>query len=323
MKLVHVALACCLALGAQAGRAEAPSDPVSWLGRIATAGQRLNYVGTFIYQSGKHFETSRIAHRVDANGEYERLEVLEGSPREVIHSSGEVRCVLPDQKTVIIDRPGGRRAFPARVPASYSSLGESYRIRKGEVGRVAGLEAQSIVLEPKDELRYGYVLWAEAESGLLLKSHMLDERGVVIEKFVFSDVRIGGDVAQELLKPRYVNTDDWRVVNARGSESSKAASGWALRTPLPGYTLGSVVKRPLGRERGEAVQMVFTDGLASISLFIEPAAAAGGLVEPPTQSSGAINIYKRMVNGYLITALGEVPMRAVQWLGDGMEYTGQ
>lgn len=323
MRFAAAVIALCAVLAQSPVRAEALSDPLNWLGRIASAGQKLNYVGTFTYQSRGTFETSRIAHRMDATGEYERLEVLDGSPREVIRSGNEVRCVLPEQKTVIIDQPGGRRAFPARLPASFSNLAESYRIRKGEPGRVAGYEAQSIILEPRDDLRYGQVLWADAQSGLLLKSRMVDERGEVIEQFAFSDVRIGGDVGPDLLKSRFDQSADWRVVNARGSEIPRNEGGWVLRAPLPGYSLMSVMRRPLGRERGEAIHMVYSDGLAAISVFIEPLPGQGASPVPGPLASGAINIYKRMVERHLITALGEVPARAVQRLADGIEHSGQ
>lgn len=299
--------------------AEPPSDPLSWLGRIAAASQRLNYVGTFSYQSGKQIETSRIAHRADGEGEFERLEVLDGSPREVIRSNAEVRCVLPDQRTVIIDQAGTRRAFPARLPTSYTGLAESYRIRKGEVSRVAGYEAQSIVLEPRDDLRYAHVLWAEMQTGLLLKSRMLDERGEMIEQFTFSDLRIGGDIDKDLLKPRYRQGDGWRVVNVQGDQMSKADSGWMLRDPLPGFALSSVVRRPLGTERDEALHMVFSDGLAAVSVFIEPIGTELERPEAGASSSGAINIYKRIVDGVLVTALGEVPAKTVKKMAESVE----
>ena len=169
--------------------AEVPSDPLTWLGRIAAAGQRLNYSGTFTYQSGNRSETSRIVHVRDSGGEFERLETLDGSPREVIRNNGEVRCVLPAQKTVIIDQAGSRRAFPSRLAEAWMNLSESYRIRRGELSRVAGLEAQQIILEPKDDLRYGYLLWADVQSGLLLKSRMVSERGETIEQFAFNEVK--------------------------------------------------------------------------------------------------------------------------------------
>lgn len=317
MSRLSAVLAVCAALMQTPAFAESLGDPLSWLGRMSTSGQRLNYSGTFIYQSGKNFETSRIVHMSDANGERERLEVLDGSPREVIRSNSEVRCVLPDQKTVIVDRPGTRRAFPSRLPVAFGGLAENYRIRKGNVGRVAGLDAQQIILEPKDDLRFGYQLWAELQSGLLLKARTVDERGEIVEQFTFSDVKIGGEIGSEAFRPRITKHADWRIVQANGVEVRREESGWALNAPVSGFTLMSVMRRPLGRDRGEALHMVYSDGLASISVFIEP--NDGSHAEPGALGGGAINIYKRVVGPYLVTALGEVPLRAVQRLGDAIE----
>jgi sigma-E factor negative regulatory protein RseB len=317
MRLFFVLLGLCAFLAQVPALAEHPTDPLSWLGRISTAGQRLNYVGTFMYQSGAHVETSRIAHRVDAGGEYERLEVLDGSPREIIRRGAEVRCVLPDERTVIIDETQGRRAFPARVPVSLTGLAENYRVRKGELGRVAGLEAQSLVLEPKDDLRYGHVLWADLQSGLLLKSRTVDQHGDVIEQFSFSEVRIGGEVDAALLESRFEAGEGWRIVNARGSSMAVDAAGWVLDPAVPGYQLSSVVRRPLGRDRGEAVHMVFSDGLAAISVFIEPVGDGAQAGLGPV-SSGAINIYKRVLGAHLVTALGEAPEGAVRRFGESI-----
>lgn len=317
MRWFPAMLGLCALLAQGPASAEHPTDPLSWLGRISTAGQRLNYVGTFVYQSGSHVETSRIAHRVDASGEYERLEVLDGSPREIIRRGAEVRCVLPDERTVIIDEAQGRRAFPARLPASPTGLAENYRVRKGELGRVAGLEAQALVLELKDELRYGHVLWADVQSGLLLKSRTLDQHGAVIEQFSFSELRIGGEVENSLLESRFKTDEGWRMVNARGVSMSVEAAGWVLEPAVPGYALTSAMKRPLGRDRGEAVHMVFSDGLAAISVFIEPIGEGSRAGLGPL-SSGAINIFKRAIDGHLVTALGEAPEAAVRRIGEGI-----
>jgi sigma-E factor negative regulatory protein RseB len=303
------------------GFAQVSNDPLSWLGRIATAGQRLNYTGTFIYQSGGGFETSRITHLTDASGEHERLEVLDGSPREVIRNNREVRCVLPDQKTVIIDRSGGQRAFPSRLPESYASLAESYRISLGDISRVAGFDAQLVVLEPRDELRYGHEFWAEVNSGLLLKARLVDENGRAVEQFAFTDVTIGGKIDAEALLPRFQKGDDWRIIDAQGNQLPVSEAEWGLAANLPGYTLKSIVKRPLGRDSGDILHMVYSDGLAAVSVFVEPVDAerfAGGL---GPLSTGPINIYKRVVGESLITVLGEVPLVALQRLGEGMERT--
>lgn len=302
--------------------AEVPSDPLTWLGRMAAAGQRLNYSGTFTYQSGNRSETSRIAHLRDGAGEFERLETLDGSPREVIRNNGEVRCVLPAQKTVIIDQAGSRRAFPSRLAEAWMNLGESYRIRRGDVSRVAGLEAQQIVLEPKDDLRYGYILWADMQSGLLLKSRMVNERGETIEQFAFNEVKIGGDLDRGLLKSRF-NVEQgagWQVVNARGNELRRGDEGWAIKAAVPGFHQTSAVRRQMGVNGGETVQLVFSDGLAAVSVFIEPMdSAAEHKLTPGTFESGPINLYKRVVGNHFVTALGEVPPRTVQRLAEAVE----
>lgn len=318
MRNAIAALALCAWLIPAAAFADTTSESLEWLGRMATAGQRLNYTGTFIYQAGRDVETSRITHRVDANGEHERLEVLDGSPREVIRSNNQVQCVLPDQKLVIVDQGSARRAFPARLPTSYAGVAENYRVTLGESGRVAGLEAQQILLEPKDGLRFGHRLWADVATGLLLKSRMVDDQGEVIEQFTFTDVKIGGEIEMDAVKPRFITNDQWKIVSARGDEVRPEDKGWVLEPPLAGYALKSVVRRPLGEGRKEILHIVYTDGLAAISVFIEPSDASSGHDGIGAMATGSINIYKRLVSEHLITVLGEVPLAAVRQIGDGM-----
>lgn len=302
----------------QPAMAGTAGDPLSWLGRIASAASELNYSGTFIYQSGPIAETSRISHVVDGSGEHERLDVLDGSPRQVIRSNDEVWCVFPDKKTVISDSSRNQRSFPARLPTALSRVTESYEVTKGQVSRVAGFDAQLVILKPRDDLRYGHMLWADVKSGLLLKARMIDESGATIEQFMFSDVRIGEGVTADTSRPSFSLDNGWNIVSAHGSTIEVGNSGWQLTRVLPGYALESVMRRPLGRDQRDVLHMVFSDGLASISVFIEPLGeSAAGATGP--MSSGAINIYRREVSGHLLTALGEVPMRALQGLGEAME----
>ena len=294
------------------------NDPLSWLARISSAASELNYSGTFIYQSGPIAETSRITHVVDSTGEYERLEVLDGSPRQVIRNNNEVWCVFPERKTVIADRSGSQRSFPARLPTALSRVTENYEVRTGRVSRVAGVEAQMVVLEPRDDLRFGHMLWADLESGLLLKARMVDESGATIEQFMFSSVRIGDEVTADTSRPTFRKDAGWNVVSAHGSAVDAGNSGWSLSEPLPGYALETVMRRPLGPKQRDVLHMVYSDGLASISVFIEPVAHEGSGATGPVEN-GAINVYRREVSGHLLTALGEVPMQALQRLGDALE----
>lgn len=310
---------CAAVLATQgAAWADGPSDPISWLGRISNAAHRLNYIGTFSYQNGKNVETSRIAHLVDGGAEFEKLEALDGSPREVVRSNDEVQCFLPDQKLVIVDQSSARRSFPARLPASPSALAENYRIRKGEVVRIAGLESQQIILEPKDDMRFGHQLWADVASGLLLRARLIGEKGESIEQFAFNDVQIGTVFDKEKVKPRFVRGADWKVVQARGNDVKVEDTGWVFRNTIPGFRQVVSVARPARKERGEAYHVVFSDGLAAISVFIEPQSvkvhAQSGM-----SANGAVNIFRRTVADHLITVLGEVPPAALVRIADGVE----
>ena len=285
----------------------ATEQPLAWLDRIAAASQRLNYVGTFSYQTGRRFETSRIAHRYADGVESERLEVLDGSPREVVRQGGEIRCLLPAQRTVIVSRAGARGSFPGRLLQGHPGLSGSYDVRLGDIGRIAGHEAQKVVLKPHDELRFGHVLWAETQSGLLLKSQVLDVGGAVVEQFAFSDVRIGGDINDSLLAAQASPQADWRVIDMGSDDAGQREYRWPSRDPLPGFALVSKVNH----RGGGAVQMVFSDGLAAISVFIEPA-EAGAAPRGGFPAGGAVNAFERIAGGQRITVLGEVPARAAQ-----------
>lgn len=302
-----------------AARAEQNVDPLSWLGRIVNAAQRLNYSGVFVYQSGEHTETSRITHVVDNSGEREKLEVLDGSPREVVRNNDEVRCFLPEQRVVIVERQPQRKSFPARLPTSLGNLTENYKIRKGDVGRVADRESQLLVLEPKDSYRYGHMLWADMESGLLLKARMVNEKNETIEQFYFTAVQIGGIFPKDALKPKLApKAADWSIHNVTVTNANPGDTTWTFRNEIPGFRQSAGVKRSLRRDRPEAMHLVFSDGLAAMSVFIEPLGEERA-AQGETYSKGAISIYKRAHGDYMLTVLGEVPPRTLKKLADGME----
>ena len=294
-------------------------DALAWLQKMAVAAKKLNYTGTFIYQSGGSSETSRITHLVDAGGEHEKLEVLDGSPREVVRNNDEIRCFLPDDKVVIIEKRGQAKTFPALLPKSVSSLSDHYLIRKGEISRIAGYDSQLIVLEPKDTLRYGHHFWADTNSGLILKARTANERNETIEQFVFTQLQINGPIDRETLKPKFGKEGKtWRIFNSRSSQSLSAGNDWQFKTQLPGFNKSAGMKRQANPgNSGETTHFVFTDGLASISVFIE--SLGEQTAENATYSVGATNVYKRVAGKHLLTVLGEVPTTSLIYLGDGME----
>jgi sigma-E factor negative regulatory protein RseB len=286
--------------------AEPPEDAMAWLQRIATAARSLNYSGTFVYDRGGREETSRILHYVDASGnEVEKLESLDGPPREVIRNNDEVKCYLSDNRTVKIERRRPGKAFPALLPEQLSSVAENYAVRLGGQERVAGLDCQVLVLEPRDGLRYGHRLWADTATGLLVKAVMVDDRGQPVEQFKFTQLSIGAAIDREMLKPRAAaEGGEWR--EERPSPSVAGDSGWSIRNQPRGFKKIMETQRALPGKSAPVTHIVISDGLVAVSVFIEPL-PRGDKVQPGLSSQGAINVFTRPLADHLVTVLGEAP----------------
>ena len=291
-------------------------DGLALLQRIAQGSRQLTYSGTFVYRSGGKVDTSRIAHSVGDGIEVERIEALDGSPREVFRSGSEVKCFFPEEKLVIIENRASQRGFPALLPAGLGSLPEHYSIRSGGMGRVAGVRSRAVLLEPRDNLRYGHEFWMDEASGLLLKATLVGERGETLESFAFTQVKVGGPLEQDALKPRF-DSERVRVQQVRATEMKPEDMVWNFRTVLPGFRKVAAMRRQAAPENPESLHVVFSDGLASISVFIEPG-GAGGEAEA-LATVGPVNVYRRQLGEYRVVVMGEVPALAVKRLGDGVE----
>ena len=316
---MRIPLALPLLLGASVAMAQSDPDALGWLQRIYTATQKLSYTGTFVYQRGNQVETSRITRIVDAKGPRERLETLDGIPREIIRNRDEVLCYLPGTMTIKIDKQIGGMEYPSIFPGHIGELAEHYYVRNGGVERVAGLECRVLVLEPKDKLRYGHKLWADLASGMLVKAKTLNEKNVALEQFAFTELKIGGNIDRERVNSRFkARGHDWHVENAQVVESNLAQAGWTIRSAPPGFRKITEMTRTLGGTPGDG-HIVFSDGLAAVSVFIEPAKSSG-VHTPGLAHQGIINVYTRQLGEHWITVLGETPAESVRLIANAVEY---
>ncbi|HEY8609384.1 MAG TPA: MucB/RseB C-terminal domain-containing protein [Noviherbaspirillum sp.] len=293
-----------------------------WLKKIQTAAQHLNYTGTFVYQQGSEMRTSRITHIQDSKGELEKLEVLDGRPREYIRKNDEVICYVPETKTLLVEKRTAHDVFPAILATNSDELGELYDVRRAESGRVAGRECQAILLEPKDKLRYGYKLWADKASGLLLRAQTLNDKGETVEQIAFTHISIG-DADRSKVKPSFPNTEGWRVENALMSQVNLSA--WSVKSLPPGFRKVREVKRLVSDTStagGQSVQrdvsqIVYSDGLAAISVFIEPGSQSR---TEGSMQQGAVNIVGKRQGDYWLTIVGEVPLAAIRQVANSVEF---
>ena len=307
------ALAFAAVLTAGAAQAQSP-ESLGWLRKIHEASQKLSYTGIFVYHQGARSETSRITRHGPAD--IERLEVLDGVPREIIRTKDEVRCYVPNSKVVKVERRSPDRTFPALLPGEVGALAKHYDISLGESHRIAGFDCQAVLLTPKDNLRYGYKLYADAQSGMLLKAMTVDSNGETVEQFSFTQFSIG-NVTREMVRSRYASAG-WRIDHADVAPASLV--GWGVTAQLPGFRKIVELRRRLGESRPVG-QMVFSDGLAAVSVFIEPLDAARKEAQRTGLASvGAIHIYTREVANHMVTVVGEAPAVSVQRIANAVEY---
>jgi sigma-E factor negative regulatory protein RseB len=304
-----------VALCAGLAQAQTP-EALDWLRRIHDATHKLSYRGTFVYQNGNRSETSRITRYVDDGGDIEKVEVMDGVPREIVRTRDTVRCYLPDSRVVKIERRGAERGFPSLLPERITALARHYDIALGETRRVAGFECRSVTLTPKDDLRYGHTLYADVNSGMLLKAVTFGAKGEPIEQFMFTQLSIGG-VSRDMVKPRHTGKT-WRVEDSDAAPAS--LPGWGLSSELPGFRKVAQLKRRLGETPGSVGQVVYSDGLAAVSVFIEPLERRRDPVRSGLASVGAVHIYTREVANHMVTVVGEAPAASVQRIANAVEF---
>ena len=286
-------------------------DATKWLQQAAAAARQLNYAGTLVYTHDGRVETSRVLHMVDAHGEHEKLVNLDGPAREVIRNNEQVRCYYPDAKIIRIEPRTYRNSFPSLLPQQLDTLAAYYFFRKAEIARIAGLETQAYIFEPKDGMRYGHKLWADVASGLLLKAQLMNDRNVPIEQFVFTDIQIGIKIEREAVRPSFRPPPaDWEMRESLPGDVVQQDTGWLVKELPPGFSKIVEGYRTLRGKVAPVAHLVFSDGLVAVSVFVEPMPQAPQPVGLSQQ--GGINVYSRQLNDHLVTVLGETPGATVR-----------
>lgn len=297
----------------------AAEGKLGWLKTAAFAGHQTNYSGVFVYQYGNHVETSKISHVVETDSEYEKLESLDGPKREIIRHHGQVWCYR-NHKMVQVDSQQGASRFPLLLPDQLSSLSENYQAREVGSDRVAGYDTQVVVYQPRDNLRYAHKIWVHTDSGLLLKSAVLNDKNQVVEQYAFTELKIGSDVDRSWIAGSVALPGFGKPV--MNKSASIVNRGWVVDALPNGFKKTMEILRPMHGKHAPVIQLVFSDGLSAISVFIEPADSDEDDNEGLT-SRGAVNLYHKVVDKHLYNVVGEVPPKTVMQVLDSIRYNGK
>jgi len=313
--------------GSGPGAPVGPAEVRAWLMRIHAAASRRNFQGTFIVSVGGGVSSARIAHYNDGHNQFERIESLDGETRFVFRHNDEVRTLWPDQRVALIEQRDLLTSFPALLQVSDDRIVDFYEVHARGVERIAGYEASVLMLRPRDAHRYGYRLWADRATGLLLRADVLGERGELLESSAFSDVAIDVRSQPETVLQPMSQLDGYRILRPVLTHTRLEAEGWALRQAVPGFRLVSCVRRPMldiepaaNAPAPTALQTIYSDGLTYVSVFIEPFDAARHETQIDT-SIGATHTLMQRQGDWWITVVGDVPTATLRAFAVALERT--
>ena len=302
--------------------AQAEDSAEGLLMRINKAASSTNFSGHFIYVREAQIDAMEVVRRVKNDIIQERLYSMSGDAREVVKDDeGRIWCYIPDKNMGVHDyRQTVNAGFPSILLNDITRLGNHYEFISGGFERIAGRIANSVKVVPKDRFRYGYHLWADAETGLLLRSDLVDPEGQVIEQYLFVSIEIGRDIADEELRP--VNNKEqlvWFGADHPNLTTQVRQSHWNISNLPAGFELANHIRRMTPVKLEEEEHMVFTDGLSSVSVFIKQ--------KPERQSSasgvskmGAVHAYRDSMEDHMVTVMGEVPAATVVYIAENIRY---
>jgi len=317
-----------LARGAEAARA--------WLDKMNQALATRNYDGTFFHLSEGRVETMRILHRFKAGHITERLLSLDGSGREFVRKDGELTCYLPDQHTVLVE-PQDHGPLIGSLPQIAAAMDEYYRLALGPATKVLGRAARVISVDPRDQYRFGYRLWLDESTAMPLKTQLCDANGQVIEQILFARLDMPESIPDSALVPA-VRTEGMRWVRqvpTRGLDAPTLSLFRSRQLP-PGFRLTDAGEQTLNGAGAPAAHLVYSDGLATVSVFVEEPGSRAALAGAPIPATSATTdpattplqglarvgsgfAFSTVVQGHQVTAVGEVPAKTVESIAESVQ----
>ena len=292
-------------------------DAQDWLTRMSHSVEELSYQGTLVHMQEGNAETLHITHLNDNGRVSERILALDGVAREIIRYGNQVQCILPDRQAVLLEERRDVSPLVSALPSYSDELGRHYEFTLHESVRVVERQTQLVSIKPKDGFRYGYMLWLDQETAMPIKSQLMDGQGNVLEQLLFAQLEISDSIPRSALEPT-INTDGFRTFSppAAANQTEENLRLRAARLP-EGFQLSISTYRPIAGSRYPVEHLVYSDGLATVSVFIEdpksrPEVAAGH------SRVGSANTFSLNLSGRQVTAVGAVPRQTVQTIATSL-----
>ncbi|MGV6851568.1 MAG: MucB/RseB C-terminal domain-containing protein [bacterium] len=280
-------------------------QPVDWLDKMSRASQALNYEGYLVYQSGIQLESLKVIHRVDGDSIYEKVSTLSGALSEITRSNGVVDGRLNDESNLAKTQRFTSGFFPQIPVQQLVKPDSSYQISYAGEDRIAGYPSQVILVKPSDRFRYGLKLWIEKDSGLLLRSAVINHRRQIIEQAMFTNISIGlPQKPKSIIEQASVGSEASNDISQSVSQPG-GKTDWFVEKLPKGFKLTA---HTLETEQGiETRHFVYSDGIAFVSVYINEAMEEKDIPLKGLSRFGAMNVYGSYTKDRFVLVVGEVP----------------
>jgi sigma-E factor negative regulatory protein RseB len=315
----------------QAAKVSAPAEGVqALLSRVRAAANAQSYQGTMVFTSGGVVASSRVGHYAVGADTFERVEALDGAGQRTFRHNEKVVTFWPQRKVVTVAHRDASASSPlGSVPEA--RFRAHYDVRLIGSDRVAGRSTQVLLLSPRDAFRFPQRLWVDAESGLMLRADVLGSRGDLLESTAFTDIEVGVRPQSAVVQAAMREVDGWRVVQMNSVATRLEEHGWRVVDPPEGFELLGCVLKPVtwaepvrdltegaGRsttpgpssamtQEPMTLQVIYSDGLARVSIFIEskrPGQPAKNIV---TQMGATHALLQNRDERWRLVLMGDVP----------------
>ncbi len=326
--LVLAFVGCVLHAGLAA--AEPPRTPMQWLDMMNRGFLEVSYDGIFSYFSGDDLSTLRVVHTVTDGVQRERLVHLNGAPREIVRTGDEVECVMrPGDEILALESSIPAGPFARAFSRAFEGVSDHYIMSLHGSDRVADRQAMRLAVMPRDAQRYGFRLWLDEDTGLLLRSELVDTKGKRLEIFQFATLKVGGPISEKDLQPEMSEGSHTSHLSLESPAPAitRGKANWQAEWVPDGFTMASWDIRRTPSSSKSVDTLMYSDGLAAFSVFIEDMPDNGG--HALVSRSGATVAVSQVVGGgrenthHLVTVVGEIPTATAQRIAQSIRYVSE
>lgn len=286
-------------------------DSARWLEMMNQAVQEQSYHGSYVYERSGIFTTHDIWRQVTPEGVEERLLQTAGRHQEWLRRDGELVCA----STPAYSQARGPGSAPSGL--DIRQLTDWYSLRTLGSTRIASRPVTVIAVHPKDGFRYAHELYIDNETGLVLKSLLVDDNRELLERFQFATISFEREAYESGLKP----TSSCLPVDALPARDDAAVPFMEPAWLPPGFSLAQRQVQSIRGNEASLASQVYSDGLASFTLFIEPLGKDSLAEDLRAQLGPTIAVSRRLMTDddlFLATVVGEIPPRAAERIAESL-----